>query len=115
MAEMFEEMGDLGGSDAAQGEWRETVFGEKLSVGGFIAVLRSATGEFGEEEKFVGVERMGRMIVEVAVENGGEFSDANFIARFLAGFAGRGDRGRLANIRPTAGEGPAAILQFTDE
>ena len=53
--------------------------------------------------------------MEVAVEDGGEFGDANFVAGLFAGFASSGDGGWFANIGPATGEGPAAILEFADE
>ena len=43
---MIEHVGNLGGSDAVEGKKWEIVFGEELSVGGFVAVQGSAAGEF---------------------------------------------------------------------
>ena len=91
------------------------IFGEELGVGGFMAVLGSATGEFGEEEDFVGVKGIGRMTVEVAVENGGEFGNADIEAGFFASFAGSGNGGRFPDIGPTAWKGPATVLELADE
>jgi hypothetical protein len=115
VAEVFEEMGDLGGRDAGEGKRGDIVFGEELGVGGFVAVFRSAAGEIGEEEKLVGVKGVRRMAVEVTVEDSSEFGDADFVAGFLADFAGGGDGRRLANIGPTTGKSPAAIFEFADE
>ena len=115
MAEVFEEVSDLGGGDAEEGERREIIFGEKLGASGFVAVLRSATGEFGKEEELVGMEGVRRMAVEIAVEHGGEFGDADFVARFLTSFACGGDGRRLADIGPSAGKSPAAVFEFADE
>ena len=112
---MFEEVSDLGRRDARERKWRKLIFGEELGVGGFVAVLRRAADEFGEEEDFVSMERVGWMAVEVAVENGGEFGDANLEAGFFAGFASSGDGGWLADIGPATREGPAAVLEFADE
>lgn len=50
MAEVFEHEGDLVGSDAHEGKRREIVLGEESGVGGFVAVLRAASSDFGEEE-----------------------------------------------------------------
>jgi len=115
VAEVMEEVSNLGGSNAEGGEWRQAVFGEELGVGGFMAVLRRAAREFGEEEKLIGVGDIGRMTVEVAVENSGEFGDADFVAGFFTGFADGSDGGRLADVGPPAGEGPAAVLEFAYE
>ena len=115
MAEVFEEVGDLGGRDAIKGERGNMVFGEKLSAGGFVAVLGSATGEFGKEEKLVGMEGVRRMAVEIAVEDGSEFGDADFVAGFLTSFPCGRDGRRLADIGPPAGKSPAAVFEFADE
>ena len=115
MAEVIEEVSDLGGRDAEKGERREIIFGEKLGASGFVAVLRSATGEFGKEEELVGVEGVRRMAVEIAVENGSEFGDADFVAGFLTSLASSSYRRWLTDIGPSAGKSPAAVFQFTDE
>jgi len=80
-----------------------------------MAVLRRAACEFSEEEKLIGVEDIGRMTMEVAVEDGGEFGDADFVAGFFAGFADGSHGGRLADVGPTTGESPAAVLEFAYE
>ena len=115
MAEVFEEVRDLRRGDSIEGKRRDVVFGEELGVGGFIAALRGAADHFAEEEKFVGMEGVGRMAVQVAVKDGGEFGDANFVTGFFTDFAGGGDRRRVADIGPAAREGPAAVFDFTDE
>jgi hypothetical protein len=114
-AEMVEHMDDLGGSDAVDGEWWEIVFGEELCVGGFLAVQGSATREFCEKKKLIGVKDVVRMAVEVAIEESGKLGDADFVAGFFASFASCSDGRRLANIGPTPGQRPAAILKFADK
>jgi len=114
-AEVFEEVGDLGGGDANEREWGEMVFGKELCISGFVGVFRGSTNDLGKEEKLVGVEGVGRMAVKIAIKDGGELGDANLIAGFFAGFASGGDRWRLADIGPTAGEGPAAVFEFSDK
>ena len=52
-------------------EGRDGVFGEKVYGGGFEAWLRCAAGERAEEEEFVGVEGIRRVIVEVVIVDGG--------------------------------------------
>ena len=91
VAKVFEEVRDLGWSDARKGERRQLIFGEELGIGSFVAVLWSAAGKFPDKEKFVRVEGVRGMAVKVAIENGGEFGDANFVARFFEDFASRGD------------------------
>lgn len=114
-AEMFEHVGDLGRSDADQGKRRELLFREELSVGSFVTVLGSATGEFGEEKEFVAMEDVRWLAVEVTIEDGGKLCDADFVSRFFASFAGGRDGRRLADVGPTAGESPAAVFEFADE
>jgi hypothetical protein len=115
VAEVVEEVGDLGGGDSAHGELGKIVFGKKLSAGGFVAVGGGASDEVSEEEEFVGVESVGGMVVQIAIENRGEFCDANFVAGFFAKFADGGERGRFADIGPAAGKCPAAIVEFTNQ
>lgn len=115
MAEVFEEVGDLGGSDAAEGERGELVFRKELGVCGFVTALGVAANDFAEEEGLVGMEGVGRMTVEITVEKRDEFGDADFVAGLFAGFAGGSEGGRLADIGPAAGKGPAAIFEFADE
>ena len=115
MAEVVEHQGDLDRSDTDERERGKICFGKEGGVSSFVAVLRAATGDFGEEEKFVGVEGEWRMAVEVAVVDGGEFGDADVVAGFFANFAGGGDGRRLTDIGPTAGKSPTAILKFTHE
>jgi hypothetical protein len=115
VAEVFEEVSDLGRSDAEEGERREVVFVEELSFGGFMAVFGSATCDFGKEEKLVGMEGVGRMAVKIAVEDRGEFGDADFVAGFLVRFAGGGDGGRFTYVSPAARKSPPAIFQFADK
>jgi len=55
------------------------------------------------------------VVVQVAVEDGGEFGDVHFIAGFLAGFTRGGSGRRFTYIGPASWERPAAILEFTDE
>ena len=43
VAKMVEEVGDLRGRDASEGERGKIVFGEKLGAGGFVAVSRGAS------------------------------------------------------------------------
>ncbi len=115
MAEVLEDVGDLLGSDATERERREMIFGEELGIRGFVAVLGSTADEFGEEKDFVGMKGVGRMAVQIAVEEGDKLGDADVVAGFFAGFAGGGDGGRLTDIGPTAGEGPATVLEFPDK
>lgn len=115
VAVMLEHMGDLAWSDAGEGKRGKLIFGEELGIGGFVAVLRRAAAEFGEEEELIGMEGVRGMALEVAIEKGGELRDADLVARFLLSFAGRGDGGRLADVGPAAGESPGAVLKFADE
>jgi threonine dehydratase len=115
VAEVFEEVGDLRRRDAIEGQRRDIVLRKELGVGGFVAALRGAADDFAEEEKFVGMESVGRMAMKVAVEDGGEFGDANFVAGFFKDFASGGNGRRLPDVSPTAGEGPAAVFEFADE
>jgi hypothetical protein len=55
------------------------------------------------------------MAVEVAVENSGEFGDADVVAGFFAGFSGSSGAGRLAHVGPATGKGPKAILELADQ
>src|SRR5260370_27125351 len=71
VAEVVEHVLDLGGSYAGEGEGRDGVFGEKVHGGGFEAWLSCAAGEGAEEEEFVGVEGIGRVIVEIVVVDRG--------------------------------------------
>ena len=114
-AKVFEHEGDLWGSDAHEGKRREIVFGEEGGAGSFVAVLRAATSDFGEEKKLVGVKGVGRMAMKIAIVDRGEFGDADVVAGFLASFAGGGDGRRLTHIGPATGESPAAIFDFADE
>lgn len=115
VAEVLEHVGDLARGDAGERERGEMVFGEELRAGSFVAVLGSAALEFGEEENFVGVEGVRGMALQVAVEKRGKFGDAHFVAGFFADFASGGDGGRLADVGPAAGEGPAAVLEFANK
>ena len=115
VAEVVEHEGDLGWSDADEGKRGKICFGEEGGVGGFVAVLRAASGDFGEEEKFVGVEGERWMTVKIAVVDSSKFGDADVVARFFANFAGGGDGRRLTDIGPATGESPAAIFEFADE
>ncbi len=115
MTEMMKEVGNLRRRDAGQGKRRDTALGKEFGVGGLIAVLRSTTGEFGEEKEFVGMKRVRRVVVKVAIEQGREFSNADFVARFLAGFPGRRNGGRLTDIGPSAGQSPKAVREFADK
>jgi hypothetical protein len=108
-------VGDLRESDACQGEWGKSIFGEELGVGGFVTVPRRTVTNLGEEEEFVGMEDVGRMAVQVAVKDGGEFGDTHFVTGFFASFARRRVTGSFADVGPTAGEGPEAVLKFTNE
>ena len=112
---MLEHMSDLARSDAREGEWGKLIFGEELGIGGFVAVLRRAAAEFGQEKELISMERVRVMALEVAIEDGGEFCDADLVAGFLLSFAGRRNRGRLTDIGPAAGQSPGAILNFADE
>lgn len=91
------------------------IFGEELSICGFVAVAGRAASQGGNKKHFVGVERIRGVVVEVAIKDGSKFGDANFVAGFFAGFASGGDGGRFADVGPTAREGPAAILEFANE
>jgi hypothetical protein len=115
VAEVFEEVSDLGRCDTQEGERREMVFVEELGFGGFMAVFGSATGDFGKEEKLVGMEGVGRMTMKIAVEDRSELGDANFVAGFLVRFAGGGDGGRFTDVSPATGKSPPAVFQFTDK
>ena len=112
---MFKHVGDLGGGDAHERERRELILNEELCVGGFMTVSWSAPDKFGKEKKFVGVKGVEGMAVEVTVEDGSEFGDADIVARFFACFAGGSNRRRLADVGPTAGEGPATVLKFANK
>ena len=112
---MLELMSDLARSDARKGKRGKLIFGEELGIGGFVAVLRRAAAEFAEEEELIGMEGVRGMALQVAIEEGGELGDADLVAGFLLGFAGCGDGRRLADVGPTAGESPGAILDFADE
>jgi hypothetical protein len=112
---MFEHVSDLRGHNSSERERREMIFGEELGVGGFLAVRGGTSAKLGEEKEFVNMKYVGRMTVEVAVEDGSEFGDADFVARFFASFAGSGGGRRLADIGPTAGKRPATVLAFTNK
>jgi len=109
---MLEHMSDLRGGDARKGERGKLVFGKKLRAGGFVAVLRGAAAEFAEEEKFVSVEGVRRMAVEVAVIKGSERGDTHVVAGLFPGLTGGSDAWRFTDVNPAAGEGPAAVLEF---
>jgi hypothetical protein len=115
MAEMLEHVGDLRWSDARQGKRRETILSEELGVGGFVTILRRAATNFREEEKFVGMEDVGRMAVKVAVKDGSEFGDADFVAGFFASLACSSSAGSFADVSPTAGKCPEPVLKFANE
>ena len=83
-----------------------------MGIGGFVAGLRRASDDVRKEEEFVGVKDVGRMTVEVAVEESGKFGDADFVAGFFAGFADGRDGRRLADISPAPGEGPETVFEF---
>lgn len=115
MAAVIEHVLDLGWSDAGERERRDGVFREEIDSGGFEAQLRSAAGETTDEEKFVGVEWIGRVVVEVVVVDGGQFFSSGFVAGLFADFAEGGDTGRVADVGPTAREGPGTVVAFFDE
>ena len=114
-AEMLEHERDLTGHNADEGERRKLILREEAGIGGFVAVLRGATADFGEKKHFVRVEGVGRMSVKFAVKDGREFGDVNFVAGFFAGLACSGDGGRFADIGPSSRKGPAAVFEFANE
>ena len=71
VAEVVEHVLDLGWSDAGERQRRDAVFGEEVHCRGFEAWLGSAAGEAADEEEFVGVKGIGRVIVEIMVVDGG--------------------------------------------
>ncbi len=112
---MFEQVGNLRGSDAAKRERWKIIFGEKLRVGRFVTILRSAAGKFAKKESFVGVKGVRGMLVEITVVESGKLGDANFVAGLFPNFPRRRERRRLAHIRPAARQRPAAVLEFSHE
>lgn len=115
MTEMMEEVGDLSGSDAAQRKRWKIVLSKELGASCLVAIFWSATDDFGKKEELVGVEGVRRMAVEVTVEKGGEFADADFVAGFFASFPNGGNGGRLADICPATRECPTAVREFADQ
>ncbi len=112
---MFEHVADLRRRDAGERKWRQRIFQEELSVTSFVARLRRTATNLADEEELVGMEHVGRVAVEIAIENSSEFADANFVPRFFACFTSSGGAGSFADVRPTAGESPQAILKFANE
>ena len=115
MAVVVEHVLDLGGSDSRKRERRDIVFEEEVYGGGFEAWLRRAACEAAEEEEFVGVEGIGRVVVEIVVVDGGQYFCFGFVAGFFADFAEGSDAGRVADVGPATGEGPGAIVALLDE
>ena len=70
MAAVAEHVLDLGWGDSRKRQRRNVIFGEEVYRGGFDAEPRCATREAADEKKFVGVERIGRVVVEVVVVDG---------------------------------------------
>jgi hypothetical protein len=112
---MLEHMSNLPGGDARKRKRGKLLFGEKLGASGFVAVMRGAAAEFAEEKKFVSVEGVRRMAMEVAVIKGGELGDTHVVARLFTGFTRGSGAGRFTDVNPAAGEGPAAVLEFAHE
>ena len=100
---MFEHMSDLARSHAGKREGRELVLTEELRARGFVAVAWRATPELSDKKQLIGVEGMDGVALHVAVEQGRELGDLDFVAGFFADFASGGDRRRLAHISPPPG------------
>ena len=70
VAVVVEHVLDLGRGDSWEGERWDAVFGEEVYGGGFEAQAGGAACEGAEEEEFVGVEGIGRVVVEIVVVHG---------------------------------------------
>ena len=115
LTEMFEHMSDLPRSHAGKREGRELVLTEELRARGFVAVAWRAAPELSDKKQLIGVEGMDGVALHVAVEQGRELGDLDFVAGFFADFASGGDRRRFAHISPAPGERPVAVGEFADE
>jgi hypothetical protein len=115
VAAVIKHVPDLDRGYAREGQRRDVVFEEEIYGGGFKAWLWGPARERADEEEFVRMEGIGRVIVEIVVVDGGEFFYLGFVARFFANLAEGGDARGIANISPTAGERPGSVVTFFDE
>jgi hypothetical protein len=115
---VIEEAVDLGWSHPGEGQFGELMAGEECGSGGFVAGGEEvAVDPFAEEEELVDVIRERRdMALAFAVEDGEDLNGAGDEAGFLLDFTGYGVRGRVIDVGPAAGDGPAAaVCIFPDE
>jgi hypothetical protein len=100
-------------SHATHRQCRKIVLAEKLHLARFQAAFRLPSAKISQEKEFEHMMCDWRMSVLVAIVDRGQFLHGDLITGFFLNFPYGRSTGRVADISPSAGQGPQPVFPFT--
>src|ERR1700722_19457415 len=103
---------DLLGRGASRGQRRQFAARKEPDVAGFVARPGASADQFANEEHLVNRVDVAQPVTLLVIVDGRQLQRTRFESGLLRDFADDAFRGGLIDVRPPAGEGPAAVADF---